>query len=70
MFTQLWRRGGWPRQKMGFDHWDLLARIAVTGGAATLPGNIDVRRQGRWIIVCAASPDERLAGLRGLPGAT
>jgi tRNA(Ile)-lysidine synthase len=51
MFAEMWRRRGWPRQNMGFDHWDELARIALTGGAATFPGKIDARREGRWLVL-------------------
>src|SRR5207344_652069 len=32
--AQLWRRQGWPRQKMGFDQWEAMAEIALRGGAA------------------------------------
>src|SRR4029077_7947330 len=28
----LWRRLSWPRQKMGFERWDELAEIVLTGG--------------------------------------
>jgi tRNA(Ile)-lysidine synthase len=51
LFAELWRRRGWPRQNMGFDHWDELARIALTGGAATFPGKIAARREGRWLML-------------------
>ncbi|HEY2253257.1 MAG TPA: tRNA lysidine(34) synthetase TilS [Planctomycetaceae bacterium] len=47
----LWRRLGWPRQKMGFDQWDELAGIILDGGAATLPAEIDARREGRWLVL-------------------
>ena len=51
----LWRRQNWPRQKMGFAHWDELATIALSGGAAALPGPIDARREGRWLVLRRAS---------------
>jgi hypothetical protein len=51
LFAELWRRQGWPRQKMGFDQWEELARIALDGGAGTFPGKIDVRREGRWVVL-------------------
>lgn len=47
----LWRRQDWPRQNMGFEQWDELAEIALSGGAATLPGNVDARRDGRWLVL-------------------
>jgi tRNA(Ile)-lysidine synthase len=47
----LWRRQNWPRQGMGFDQWDILARIALDGGSATLPTRIDVRREGRCLVI-------------------
>ncbi len=51
----LWRRLGWPRQKMGFDQWDELAGIALDGGAVTLPAGIDARRDGRWLVLAYKS---------------
>jgi tRNA(Ile)-lysidine synthase len=51
LFAELWRRQGWPRQSMGFDQWEELARIASDGGAGTFPGKIDVRREGRWVVL-------------------
>jgi len=47
----LWRRLGWPRQKMGFDQWDELAKIVLEGGAMTLPAEIDARWEGRWLVL-------------------
>jgi tRNA(Ile)-lysidine synthase len=55
VLAQLWRRQGWPRQKMGFDQWEDLARIALQGGAATFPGKIEVRREGRQVVLRAHS---------------
>jgi tRNA(Ile)-lysidine synthase len=51
----LWKRLGWPRQKMGFDQWDELARIVIEGGATTLPAEIDARREGRWLVLSRRS---------------
>jgi tRNA(Ile)-lysidine synthase len=51
MLALLWRRQDWPRQGMGFDQWEELARVALDGGAATLPGRIDARRDGRWLVI-------------------
>jgi len=55
LFCQLWQQRGWPRQKMGFEQWDDLARIALDGGAGTFPGKIDVRREGKWMVLRADS---------------
>ncbi|MGE5192156.1 MAG: tRNA lysidine(34) synthetase TilS [Deltaproteobacteria bacterium] len=54
MLAQLWRRQNWPRQKMGFEHWEELAEIALCGGAATFPGSVDARREGKWLVIRAA----------------
>jgi tRNA(Ile)-lysidine synthase len=51
LLAQLWRRQDWPRQKMGFDQWEEMAEIAARGGVAQFPGNADVRREGRWLII-------------------
>lgn len=46
-----WRRAGWPRQAMSFDHWDAIADIVVHGGRRTLPLKTDARRrQGELIL--------------------
>lgn len=50
-FRQLWTDLGWPRQRMGFDHWNRLAEIAIAGGAATLPGQIEVRRRRGEVVL-------------------
>ena len=51
----LWKRLSWPRQKMGFDQWDELAGILLGGGAATLPAEIDARREGRRLVLIRRS---------------
>ena len=51
LFAELWRRRNWPRQAMSFDHWEQLAEIAIAGGAASLPGHVEVRREGRIVII-------------------
>lgn len=50
-FSHLWKEMNWPRQRMGFAEWDRLAGLALNGGAANLPGNIDVRARGRLIVL-------------------
>lgn len=51
MFAELWRRSGWPRQAMTFDHWDQLAEIAISGGASHLPEKLEARREGRIVTI-------------------
>jgi len=46
-----WRRAEWPRQAMGFDHWDALAGIVLDGGRRTLPGGTDARRRRGELIL-------------------
>ncbi|MBA3316080.1 MAG: tRNA lysidine(34) synthetase TilS [Planctomycetota bacterium] len=46
-----WRRAKWPRQAMGFAHWNALTKINFEGGRRTLPGGTDARRrQGELIL--------------------
>jgi tRNA(Ile)-lysidine synthase len=43
----LWAKQQWPRRRMGFDHWDRLARLAQTGPSSqslTLPEGMTARR--------------------------
>jgi tRNA(Ile)-lysidine synthase len=51
LFAVLWRRRGWTRQAMTFDHWDQLAEIAQSGGAANFPGGLEIRREGRAVLI-------------------
>jgi tRNA(Ile)-lysidine synthase len=46
-----WRRAGWPRQAMGFAHWDALANLVLAGGRRTLPGGTDARRRRGELIL-------------------
>lgn len=66
VFCRLWRRLQWPRQSMGHAQWEQLARIALEGGAAHLPGQVDVRRQDALLIlrrmVEAARPNQSSVG--------
>ncbi|MFP6768272.1 MAG: tRNA lysidine(34) synthetase TilS [Planctomycetaceae bacterium] len=43
---QLWVRQGWPRQAMGFDRWQSLAKVVRVGTAVNLPGHVLARRDG------------------------
>ncbi|HTI49473.1 MAG TPA: tRNA lysidine(34) synthetase TilS, partial [Planctomycetaceae bacterium] len=47
VLTRLWRRQGWPRQRMSFEQWDKLAGIVVEGGAGDFPQGVHARRTGR-----------------------
>ncbi len=50
MFRLLWRREGWPEQRMGFREWERLACMARDEAAAVdLPGRIRARRHGKVI---------------------
>ncbi|MBI5759648.1 MAG: tRNA lysidine(34) synthetase TilS [Planctomycetales bacterium] len=51
LFVQLWRQQDWPRQKMGFDHWDHLADVAEHGRATHLPGGGEARRQRGELVI-------------------
>jgi tRNA(Ile)-lysidine synthase len=51
-----WRRAGWPRQAMGFAHWDALAGIAIDGGRRTLPGGTDARRRRGELVLRRPAP--------------
>lgn len=53
VLTQLWRRQGWPRQRMSFDHWDRLAGILLEGGAGDFPEGLQASRTGRLFTISA-----------------
>ncbi|WP_197443778.1 tRNA lysidine(34) synthetase TilS [Maioricimonas rarisocia] len=53
VFLQLWTRQRWPRQRMGFEHWDRLADLVLDADsiAVTLPGRCDARRRGGLVVI-------------------
>jgi tRNA(Ile)-lysidine synthase len=51
LFVTLWKRKGWPRQRMGFDEWDRLAGLVNRGGTATLPGTIEATVRGSLLVL-------------------
>jgi tRNA(Ile)-lysidine synthase len=57
VFVALWKRKDWPRQAVGFDDWDRLARLATEGGSATLPGRIEVTRRGKLLMIRTSTAD-------------
>jgi tRNA(Ile)-lysidine synthase len=46
LVMDLWCRQGWPRQGMGFSHWNGLAGLVAEGTAVDLPGGVTARRNG------------------------
>lgn len=50
-FVELWKQQNWPRKRMTYEHFDRLADIVLTGGAATLPGNIAAERRGELVVL-------------------
>lgn len=46
-----WKQQGWPLQSMSFSHWKKLAAIVESGGALTLPGNVDARLRGGLLVL-------------------
>jgi tRNA(Ile)-lysidine synthase len=51
VLVRLWRRQGWPRQRMSFEHWDRLAGIVAEGGAGEFPQGVQARRSGRLCMI-------------------
>ena len=51
MFCQLWQRQGWPRQAMGFAHWNRLADMLVTRKSVDFPGGIEARFHSDRLLV-------------------
>lgn len=46
MFVRIWQQQAWPRQGMGFDHWNRLVEVVHRGGRLDLPGGVVARREG------------------------
>lgn len=51
VFVRLWRRQDWPRQRMGFRHWDRLAEIVAEGGADDFPHGVHASRSKLLFII-------------------
>lgn len=51
VFVAIWQELGWPRQKMGFDHWNRLTTLLRRGGRLDLPGGVTARREGRLLLL-------------------
>ncbi|MEQ9411943.1 MAG: tRNA lysidine(34) synthetase TilS [Fuerstiella sp.] len=59
ILSLLWQQKNWPRQKMAFRHWELLAQAALTGKprAADLPHGFRFERD-RTTMSIFRSPDD------------
>ncbi|HBH50431.1 MAG TPA: tRNA lysidine(34) synthetase TilS [Planctomycetaceae bacterium] len=57
LFVALWQEFDWPRQKMGFDHWNRLVTLLRRGGRLDLPGGVVARRDGRHLLLDRIEPD-------------
>jgi tRNA(Ile)-lysidine synthase len=57
LLRQAWRRAGWSEQSMGFDEWQMLARLVAGADlrVVNLPGNIRAQREGESVILAAQS---------------
>jgi len=51
MFRELWQQQAWPRQGMGFDHWNRLVDLLVMRQAVVFPHQIEARFQTENILV-------------------
>jgi tRNA(Ile)-lysidine synthase len=51
VLAALWRRQGWPRQRMAFEHWQALADATIHGGAVCVPGGVVARRDGKLLVI-------------------
>ncbi len=51
MFRELWQQQAWPRQGMGFDHWNRLVDLLVMRQAVVFPHQIEARFQTENILI-------------------
>ena len=51
MFCALWQKQGWPRQAMGFAHWNRLADMLVTRKSVDFPSGIEARFHSDRLLV-------------------
>ncbi|MEX2120183.1 MAG: tRNA lysidine(34) synthetase TilS [Pirellulales bacterium] len=62
MFVVAWRGQGWPEQSMGFEQWERLAELAMTGATRrevkiTLPGAIAAHKKGEQLTLARLEQD-------------
>ena len=61
LMVALWTRRSWPRQSMGFKHWELLAAMAsgeqpdLRAFRRVFPGRIRAERQGEKLLLSRAT---------------
>ncbi len=51
MFCELWKKQDWPRQAMGFAHWNRLADMLVTRKSVDFPDGIEARFHSDHLLV-------------------
>ena len=51
MFCALWQKQDWPRQAMGFAHWNRLANMLVTRKSVDFPNGIEARFHSDRLLV-------------------
>jgi tRNA(Ile)-lysidine synthase len=51
MFSALWQKQDWPRQAMGFAHWNRLADMLVTRKSVDFPNGIEARFHSDRLLV-------------------
>jgi tRNA(Ile)-lysidine synthase len=57
----LWRREGWPVDRMTFDHWNRLVSVARGDlSSADFPGGVTVTNTGRVVQIEKAHPSQRV----------
>ena len=51
MFCELWQKQNWPRQAMGFAHWNRLADMLATQKSVDFPNGIEARFHSDRLLV-------------------
>ncbi len=64
-FLKIWHEMGWPRKRMGFDHWQRLLELSRSGQKLNLPDQIEAERRERLLILrkLKSNPPESLEGI-------
>jgi len=63
-FLKIWQEMGWPRKRMGFDHWQRLLELSKAGQKLNLPNGVEAERRERLLILrkLKSTPPEPIEG--------
>ncbi|QDT78335.1 tRNA(Ile)-lysidine synthase [Gimesia maris] len=50
-FLKIWQKMNWSRKRMGFDHWQRLQELTLSGQKLSLPDQVEAERRDKLLIL-------------------